>query len=49
MEYFKALRELYLMRKTYATFFSVTNKLTLKKCYNNRKNHYPIKLVDLIY
>lgn len=30
MEYSKALRELYLMQQTYATFFSVTNKLQIQ-------------------
>ncbi|MEH7459964.1 MarR family transcriptional regulator [Bacillus pseudomycoides] len=30
MEYSKVLRELYLMQQTYATFFSVTNKLQIQ-------------------
>ncbi|MDQ0050614.1 DNA-binding MarR family transcriptional regulator [Paenibacillus polymyxa] len=30
MEYSKALRELYIMQQTYATFFSVTNKLQIQ-------------------
>ncbi|WP_025682746.1 MarR family winged helix-turn-helix transcriptional regulator [Paenibacillus maysiensis] len=30
MEYYKALRELYLMQQTYATFFTVTNKLQIQ-------------------